>query len=251
LDLPEKVLVDAERIRTAFSLLADDASRSLFVDHIEWRLFLDYDLLPPAAAQAIYFDRYFSNEYADEVVYDIGAFNGDSVLGYLESGRSFREIHSFEPSSANYQALTATLQRLRGHGSCHAHQLAVGDISGEVLIEAQGGPAARVGSGSERVTVTTLDALCEQIAPPTFIKIDIEGFEPQCLEGGRRLITEQQPLIAVCVYHEQDHLWSILLLLHAYHPSYHFRLGPHLAEGWDLVLYAVPSSRLPQHFVSE
>ena len=52
LDLPEKVLADAERIRTAFGLLADDASRRLFIDHIEWRLFLDYDLLPPAAPQA-------------------------------------------------------------------------------------------------------------------------------------------------------------------------------------------------------
>jgi len=251
LDLPEKVLADAERIRTAFGLLGDDASRRLFVDHVEWRLFLDYDLLPPAAPQAIYFDRHFSNEYADEVVYDIGAFNGDSVLGYLESGRPFREIHSFEPSSTNYQALVSTLQRLQGHGSFHAHQLAVGDVCGEVLIEAQGGPAARVGSGSEQVTVTTLDTLCERIAPATFIKIDIEGFEPQCLEGGRKLISERQPLIAVCVYHEQNHLWTILLQLHAYQPGYHFRLGPHLAEGWDLVLYAVPNSRLPQHSVAE
>lgn len=251
LDLPEKVLADAERIRTAFGLLGDDESRQLFIDHVEWRLFLDYDLLPPAAPQSIYFDRYFSNENVDEVVYDIGAFNGDSVLGYLESGRPFREIHSFEPSSSNYQALVKTLQRLQGHGSFHAHQMAVGDACGEVLIEAQGGPAARVGSGSERVTVTTLDTLCGRIVPPTFIKIDIEGFEPQCLEGGRKLISERQPLIAVCVYHEQNHLWTILLQLHAYQPGYHFRLGPHLAEGWDLVLYAVPNNRLPLHSAAE
>ena len=246
-----RLLADAERIRTAFGLLGDDESRQLFIDHVEWRLFLDYDLLPPAAPQSIYFDRYFSNENVDEVVYDIGAFNGDSVLGYLESGRPFREIHSFEPSSSNYQALVKTLQRLQGHGSFQAHQMAVGDACGEVLIEAQGGPAARVGSGSERVTVTTLDTLCGRIVPPTFIKIDIEGFEPQCLEGGRKLISERQPLIAVCVYHEQNHLWTILLQLHAYQPGYHFRLGPHLAEGWDLVLYAVPADRLPQHFTAE
>lgn len=246
LDLPEHVLADAGRIGAAFSLLADDASRRLFVDHIEWRLSLDYDLLPPAALQAIYFDRCFSSECADEVVYDIGAFNGDSLLGYLESARPLREIHAFEPSAANYQALCATVERLHRVGSFHAHRLAVGDVSGEVLIEAQGGPAARVGSGSERVSVTTLDALCETIAAPTFIKIDIEGFEPQCLAGGRRLIAERHPVIAVCVYHEQNHLWSILLQLHGYYPDYQFSLCPHLAEGWDLVLYAVPANRLPQ-----
>lgn len=245
LDLPEKVVAKADAIRQAYALLGDDASRQLFVDHVQWRLFLDYDLLPPASPRAIYFDAAFSNTRADEVVYDIGAFNGDSVEGYLHSGRPFRQIHSFEPSAANHAALRATLAALDGSERFHAHQKAVGDSSGEIFMEATGGPAARVGSGSERVQVTTLDELAETIAAPTFIKIDIEGFEPQCLAGGKRLISEQHPLIAVCVYHEQDHLWSILLQLHSYYPGYHFSLGPHLAEGWDLVLYAVPADRLP------
>ena len=93
--------------------------------------------------------------------------------------------------------------------------------------------------------MTTLDQMSTDELPPTFIKIDIEGFEPQCLAGGRRVISECHPVIAVCVYHEQDHLWSILLQLHEYYPHYHFSLCPHLAEGWDLVLYAVPEDRLP------
>jgi len=93
--------------------------------------------------------------------------------------------------------------------------------------------------------MTTLDALSTSELPPTFIKIDIEGFEPQCLAGGRNVISKHHPVIAVCIYHEQDHLWSILLQLNDYYPHYHFSLCPHLAEGWDLVLYAVPKDRLP------
>ncbi|WP_336202369.1 FkbM family methyltransferase [Pseudomonas guariconensis] len=251
LDLPEKVVAKADEIRQAYALLGDEASRRLFVDHVQWRLFLDYDLLPPASPRAIYFDAAFCNERADEVVYDIGAFNGDSVEGYLNSGRPFSQIHSFEPSSANYAALCATLARLDGRERFYAHAMAVGDSRGEIFIEASGGPAARVGSGSERVEVTTLDDLAKAIAEPTFIKIDIEGFEPQCLAGGQRLISERHPVIAVCVYHEQEHLWSILLQLHGYYPGYHFSLGPHLAEGWDLVLYAVPADRLPSQYSAE
>lgn len=253
LDLPEKVVLAAESIRQAFVLLSDAPSRQLFVDHVEWRLCLDHDLLPAASALEIYFDPRLSNEYGDEVLYDIGAFNGDSVLDYLKSARGYREIHSFEPSPSNYADLKSTLDQQVGTGerNLYAYPLAVGDSKGEIYIEDSSGAANRVGRGTERVQVTTIDELSTQISPATFIKIDIEGFEPQCLAGGRRVIAERHPVIAVCVYHEQDHLWSILLQLHDYYPDYHFSLCPHLAEGWDLVLYAVPAERLPLQSFSE
>lgn len=253
LDLPEKAAAEAKDIRRAFDLIDDAASHQLFVDHVEWRLTLDHDLLPPASPLAIYFDGHFSNECVNEVLYDIGAFNGDSVVEYLESGRSYREIHSFEPSPANYAELSDNLAELNaGQGrNLYAHPLAVGDSNGEILIEDGSGAASRVGRGSKQVTITTIDDVATRIAPASFIKIDIEGFEPQCLAGGRKLISERHPVVAVCVYHEQNHLWRVLLQLHEYYPHYNFKLCPHLAEGWDLVLYAVPADRLPQHFTAE
>ena len=253
LDLPEKAAAEAKDIRRAFDLIDDAASRQLFVDHVEWRLTLDHDLLPPASPLAIYFDGHFSNECVNEVLYDIGAFNGDSVVEYLESGRRYREIHSFEPSPANYAELSDNLAELNaGQGrNLYAHPLAVGDSNGEILIEDGSGAASRVGRGSKQVTITTIDDVATRIAPASFIKIDIEGFEPQCLAGGRKLISERHPVVAVCVYHEQNHLWRVLLQLHEYYPHYNFKLCPHLAEGWDLVLYAVPADRLPQHSTAE
>lgn len=249
LDLPERAAIEAEDIRRAFTLISDEASRQLFVDHVEWRLTLDHDLLPPASTRAIYFDAHFSTDDADEVLYDIGAFNGDSVADYLQSGRGYKEIHSFEPSPVNFAELQGNLARLAEEraGKLFAHPLAVGDSNGEILIEGSQGAASRVGQGSERVKITTIDDLVTQLAPASFIKIDIEGFEPQCLAGGRKLIAEHHPVIAVCVYHEQNHLWRILLQLHEYYPHYRYELCPHLAEGWDLVLYAVPADRVPPH----
>ncbi len=249
LDLPEKVLQQADAVRRAFSLIEDAVSQQLFVDHVQWRLDLNHDLLPPASSKEIYFDAHFSSASADEVVYDIGAYNGDSVADYLRLCRAFKEIHSFEPSPANYAELQANLARLSSEHSAalFAHPLAVGDSVGSVLIEDDGGASNRVGHGTQQAQSSTLDELSKQIAPATFLKIDIEGFEPQCLAGGRQLIATHRPVIAVCVYHEQDHLWRILLQLHEYYPGYRFELCPHLAEGWDLVLYAVPAERLPTH----
>ncbi len=244
LDLPEKVILHADQVKKAFSLLSNEQSRRMFVDHVEWRLSLDHDLLPIASSLKIYFDDYFSSRFPDEVVYDIGAFDGDTVQDYLTTGRGYREIHCFEPEASNYSRLTDRLEELSLPG-IHAHCAAVGDQVGESHIEAEHGPSSRVGHGEQLIKMTTLDALSTSELPPTFIKIDIEGFEPQCLAGGRNVISKHHPVIAVCIYHEQDHLWSILLQLNDYYPHYHFSLCPHLAEGWDLVLYAVPKDRLP------
>jgi len=51
------------------------------------------------------------------------------------------------------------------------------------------------------------------------------------------------PIVAVCVYHRQDHLWRIPLMLRELSDEYEFFLRPHNEEGWDLVCYAVPRAR--------
>ncbi len=246
LDRPSKLIPQADQIRAAYALLADDESRQIFVNHVEWRLFLDYDLLPAPTQEVIYFNEKFVNNSDTEVLYDIGAYTGDSLESFLHSkrGNSFREIHSFEPSQKNFSALQEYINGLPSLGDrIFAHKLALGDSTGTIQVEAEHGPASRVGIGSETVEMTSIDIFSQSAAAPTFIKIDIEGFEPQCLLGARQVITDTAPVVAVCVYHLQSHLWEILLQLHSYHPTYRFHLGPHLADGWDLVLYAVPQHR--------
>ena len=250
LDRPSKVIANADNIRRAFALLADDESRLLFVNHIEWRLFLDYDLLPSPSSDEIYFNNRFVSNSVSEVLYDIGAYTGDSVESFLVSprGEQFLEIHSFEPSTNNFvqlQSYVETLDKFRA--KVHSHHLALGDTVGTIQVESENGPASRVGTGNQAVPMTTIDLFSQSHSSPTFIKIDIEGFEPQCLEGAKSVIQTKAPVVAVCVYHLQSHLWEILLQLHEYHAGYSYSLCPHLADGWDLVLYAVPESRFPVH----
>lgn len=248
LDKPSKILDHSPAIRTAFHLLADDESREIFVDHIEWRLFLDYDVLPPPSDKEIYFNDKYVTGLDTEVLYDIGAFTGDSTKSFLATtrGTAFKQIHAFEPSPNNYQELEQFVAS-SGYrdGKIFAHRLALGDRIGETQVETDFGPSSRVGRGNVSVPITTIDAISSAIPPPTFIKIDVEGFEPQCLKGAERIISQMAPAIAVSVYHIQSHLWEILLQLHGYYSHYNFRLCPHVADGWDLVLYAVPKNRVP------
>jgi hypothetical protein len=73
--------------------------------------------------------------------------------------------------------------------------------------------------------------------------MDIEGAEPDALRGAATLIREKSPLLAISCYHQQDHLWSIPLLIQSLNPDYRFYLRPHDLEGWDLVCYAIPNQR--------
>lgn len=248
LDRPSRVLRAAKEIRTAFELLGDDESRKLFVDHIEWRLHMDYDVLPFSSKLEIYFNEYFVNVSPEEVLYDIGAYNGDSTESFLKTrrGREFNKIHCFEPAPENYIALQACIENLADHrDKIFSHQLALGCDEGHISVETSNGPASRVGIGSLNVPITTIDRFSINYGSPTFIKIDIEGFEPQCLLGAEQTIRETVPVIAVSVYHLQSHIWEIITQIHSYFSEYKFSLCPHVADGWDLVLYCVPPSRIP------
>ena len=77
----------------------------------------------------------------------------------------------------------------------------------------------------------------------SFLKLDIEGAEPEALTGAREVIARDRPTIAVCVYHLQNHLWQIPLLVGSLVDDYRFYLRPYNEEGWDLVCYAVPRDR--------
>lgn len=74
----------------------------------------------------------------------------------------------------------------------------------------------------------------------TFIKMDIEGAELETLKGASRLIAEQKPKLAVCVYHKPEDIFTIPEYLRTLNPDYKFYLRYYTFAEWDTVLYAIP-----------
>jgi len=79
--------------------------------------------------------------------------------------------------------------------------------------------------------------------PMSFLKLDIEGAEPEAIAGARHIIARDRPIIAMCVYHRQNHLWQLPLLVDSIVEDYRYYLRPYNEEGWDLVCYAIPNER--------
>ena len=68
--------------------------------------------------------------------------------------------------------------------------------------------------GDIEVEANTVDDLvhCGRIAPPTLLKIDVEGHEASVLQGSRATLQKYKPVV-LCDYNEGDTLLDVRELL--------------------------------------
>lgn len=249
-DLPSRVLRQREDVKRGFEVWEDGASRAEYVAQVRFRLDSDFDGLSHPVDHPQYFPSDLFEWQADEWIVDGGAYDGDTVRALTEvHGNRFGHLLAVEPDPANFAKLQAAVDALpadvRSRVDCR--QVALGSEPRTLYLDATGTAASATSTesstGSVAVQAETIDRLVGQHRP-TFVKLDIEGFEIDALHGARDTIRRHGPILAVCVYHLQDHLWKIPLMLRAWRDDYAFFLRPHNEEGWDLVCYAVPRGRL-------
>lgn len=244
-DLPHLVHLQADRVREGYRLMADDASRREYLAQLRFRLLGDLDCLPAPVSGDVYFREELFSLGEDETLVDCGAFDGDTLNSFLrKTGNSFKRAIAFEPDFINFEKLAERVNRFPSDVGQRItlHQLATGETNERVLMDVGSGVASQIGIGDHEVESVALDSFLPEV-PVSFLKMDIEGSEVATLSGARRLIQQNSPLLAVCVYHRQDHLWKVPLLIQSLNPDYSFYLRPHLQEGWDLICYAVPGGR--------
>jgi FkbM family methyltransferase len=239
IDLPSRVLEQKDELYRCFDLWADEDSRQEFLCQLRWRLRADFCALrPPVADQ--YWQRDLIKLGSDAVFVDAGAFDGDTLAQFVRftEGR-FRKAYAFEPDPANFQSLERRLDQMPQSVRCRVQvfRYAVGDKRRDLAFHGGEGAGSTAGAGDEVVKCVALDDVLPE--PPDLIKYDIEGYELAGLSGTRQIIADRQPNLIVCVYHLQDHLWRIPLLIHSFNPNYRFYLRPH-GQIWDTVCYAIP-----------
>jgi FkbM family methyltransferase len=249
---PRSVVLDAApELENAAQVWHDDRSRTEFLAQLAWRLRLPTAELPPAddPSECYFPDGPFSY-LQNEVLIDCGAFDGDSLRQYL--GRCpaavGARIVALEPDSRSFQRLAGFVGQLPGRlaGQVRIEPWAVSERSGEVSFEALGTVRSGVQeSGGARVTAVALDDIG---VSPTMIKMDIEGFELSALKGATRILLRDRPVLAISLYHHATDLWTIPNLLKSLVPDYRLFLRRYAEDCWELVLYAVPASRLIGEF---
>jgi FkbM family methyltransferase len=246
LDIPESIIASEAEIGNAYELLHDGVSRAEFEAQLVWRCSLDdAGLRAPSPFADMHFDRNVYDLSSHETIVDCGAFDGDSLRALLaKTDGEFARAYALEPDPDNRAKLEFWRRTLpqASQAAIAILPYAAADRDGTVHFDAGLGVASASSTGgSLQVACRKLDDAIPDA--PTLIKMDIEGAELQALRGAARLIRDHQPVLAICAYHYNEHLWQLPMLMQELWPGYRIVLRRYAEQCWETVYYAVPPER--------
>lgn len=138
--------------------------------------------------------------YVPEIVYDIGAADGSWTRQALAIWPDSNYV-CFEPLSERENDLEAL--RKAHPKQIRIETCGIGDEDGELPIGVTDflwdSSFAYSGNSSRSVPVRRLDSLIAKgLAKPSFMKIDVQGFEKRVLDGGQKAIANADLILMEC-----------------------------------------------------
>ena len=140
---------------------------------------------------------------SSNTVFDIGSYTGVYALVAAKSNRKLK-VSAFEPNPDLFSALEKNL-KLNRIRNVKSEQMALDDQPGEAYLYLNHDIHTSIGSLIQSTTAgkkvlvrkTTLDIYCENysINSVDLIKIDVEGYETNVLQGGSSIIKKSSPII--------------------------------------------------------
>lgn len=214
----------------------DEESYRVLKTLIEFRKTYDFSLLNNIKSTEEYFESFMPKDTA--VFVDGGAFDGDTVEKYIKfvEGK-YKKIYLFEPDRISF---TKAVNRLKNRQNIDFHNCGLYDKSAALSFCSSGEPGSSIcdEDNSKKNCEISCRRLDDIVKEKAFIKLDVEGAEPEALRGAQHLLKTGCPL-AVCVYHKPSHLWEIQKLIESINPEYSFYLRHYSDSVFDTILYGV------------
>ena len=192
----------------------------------------------------------FTNVGIDDIFVDCGAYVGDTIERYIFNRLGvFNKIYAFEPGEKQREAMQYRIERLKKEWALEDNAIivvpsALGEKNRQTKMN---GTKSLMGYNLlventeydvELINCVTLDDFFSGIEEkPTFIKVDVEGYELELLKGARNIIEKEKPLLALSVYHKPEDLWEIFDFIRGIRSDYKFDLLHHSAFEAETVLY--------------
>jgi FkbM family methyltransferase len=247
-----------DKIAEVRALLYDDKSRIVYDAIVEKTKYNidDYTDISDDVYEHYFQDGFF--QYSNQEVFiDGGAFLGEDTirLARLIGKGNIKRSYCFEPDISNYTKCTQNLRTFFSQDSIEdfgeyskGNQFTVyksgmfdkNENIGFISYGTHGSVFASLRNIDTQSTVPAvrLDDVVDKSDKVTLIKMDIEGAEIPALQGAQRIIKEDKPKLAICIYHMIEDLWQIPLYIHQLVPEYKLFVRHHTTKFWDSVVYA-------------
>jgi len=239
-------------IEKAYLLLSDDISREVYINAINFMISGKLKYLKNTDTSK--YDALDLLNLCEELHYiDVGAYNGDTILeltNYLDGKNiNINKIAAFEPDRKNFEKLQKNLLENNLLNKCELYNIGAWNEEKTLYFDAKSGRNSNfefngIRRGAHCASVNSLNNILKfvDLNNKTLIKYDVEGAEYEALLGSTEIIKKYSPKLIVSLYHRNEDIFKLLLLVNNINPNYNFYIRKHkYIPCWDLNLYAAPS----------
>jgi len=233
------------RLTWLFDLLADDESRWTLASVVKHRITGDHGYLRIATYPEYEHPRVRAED--GDTVYDVGSFDGATSFRFGEMVGETGRVYAFEPDPSNAARIQARADANRDKpGSAANVEVVVKAASktdGKLRFSGGAKGSSRIADdGDIEVDCTTLDTFssCGSARRADLVSLDVEGAEPDVIEGARKLISDHAPKLQISAYHLQDHLVSLAELSWGTGKYKEIYMGHHNTYSTETDLYLRP-----------
>lgn len=240
----EEELINVEmrkqEILECMDLWTDKISIELYIKNIQCYITRKYVSNIKTELENQYFPNDISLNKGYDVFVDCGAYNGDTISDLNKIKGKINNLIAFEPDLKNFKELKDNVEDKKDKIADNIFLFPCGVWSKTEqlrFVSEKGADSIISNKGISVIQCVSLDDVLLNIKP-TFIKMDIEGAEVEALLGAEKLIKLHKPDLAICVYHDINHLWQIPLLLNKWNLGYKFYLRSYEHYNQETVMYA-------------
>ena len=188
-----------------------DFSSAFIVNDLRFALFPNDNAITSSIIEGWQYEQYmFEFLYKNHIktlgkdIIDIGGNNGNFAIDFAHMVGDNGKVHSFEPQRLIYYQLCGNVF-INGLDNVYCHNLAVGSCVDKVYIETpnyfEKGYVnfgnVKVGDKGDLVMHVPLDSFENDFKDVVFIKIDVQGYELNVINGAVNTIKKHRPYIFV------------------------------------------------------
>ncbi len=228
-----------DKIKNAYSSLADDVSKEIFCSVVNFKLTGDITYLTDTVCD----DGEGLYDYGSyKVCVDAGAYRGESSAELIKKGKSIEKIYALEPDAKSYKKLCsyAEAEKKVIPINCGAwSECTEGNFSSQGNRN-----SAFSDQGNILTKLDKIDNILDgDIAD--YIKYDVEGCEHEALDGSRSSILRSYPDLLVCVYHRSRDIFSLINKLAQEYDGYDLYLRrKKYIPAWDVYICAIKKNEV-------
>ncbi len=234
----EYCMQNAQKIREVYDSLADDFSRKVYANIINFKISGKLEYLDSITTPKSEIYKKIIRPVTTETYVDLGAYNGDTIKELMEYTKgNFSAVYAFEPDRKNFRKLCRFTDGMK---NINTYNAASWCIDTQLPFAHKSGRQSALNPNSATmIEALSVDSVLKK-KPATIIKMDVEGFEREAIWGSAYTISHYSPKMMIALYHRNEDIFELPLLIKMLNPNYklYIRHQPYI-PAWETNLYAV------------